>query len=314
MAQPLIELVDQFCTFQRKQRGKTERGVKTYRWNLEQYLAFVGGRRGRPACVGDLEPATIQAWMDNMAAADLALGTMRVRQSTLSSLCSFLVKRGHLDTNPVARLDRPPHRREAPRQVPGSAIMDGLVKAAQQRQRPRDLAIFLVLRYSGMRRESGATLRVRNLDRRWGLRNVPVKGGKTRDVPLPAVVMQHLDRYVTQYLPTEVDDIKPDTPLFWSTFGQRRQGLVRQPMEGKNVWRLCKTYGRLIGYPMLKPHDLRHGVAMEVYEQHGDLEQVRGLLGHARIETTQLYAQIRPAALKQAVESYEAKALDVLSS
>jgi hypothetical protein len=40
----------------------------------------------------------------------------------------------------------------------------------------------------------------------------------------------------------------------------------------------------------------------EFYEQHGHLEQVRGLLGHARIETTQLYAQIRPAALKQAVE------------
>ena len=44
-------------------------------------------------------------------ARDLALGTMRVRQSTLSSLCAFLVKRGYLDTNPVARLDRPPHRR-----------------------------------------------------------------------------------------------------------------------------------------------------------------------------------------------------------
>jgi len=68
-------------------------------------------------------------------------------------------------------------------------------------------------------------------------------------------------------------------------------------MEGKNIWRLCKTYGRLIGYPMLKPHDLRHGVAMGVYEHHHDLEEVRGLLGHTRLETTQLYAQIRPAAL-----------------
>src|SRR3989454_4647957 len=45
MAQPLIDLVDQFCTFQRKQRGKTEGGVKTYRWNLGQYLEFVAGRR-----------------------------------------------------------------------------------------------------------------------------------------------------------------------------------------------------------------------------------------------------------------------------
>jgi integrase len=79
------------------------------------------------------------------------------------------------------------------------------------------------------------------------------------------------------------------------------------------LWRLCKTYGRLIGYPQLKPHDLRHGVAMEVYEQHGDLEQVRGLLGHARIDTTQVYAQIRPAQLKQSVAFYEGKALEALT-
>jgi site-specific recombinase XerC len=65
---------------------------------------------------------------------------------------------------------------------------------------------------------------------------------------------------------------------------------------------------------MLKPHDLRHGVAMEVYEQHGELAQVRGLLGHTRIETTQLYPQTRPAALKQAVKFYQVKARDVLSS
>jgi site-specific recombinase XerD len=133
-------------------------------------------------------------------------------------------------------------------------------------------------------------------------------------VLVPAAVMQYLSSYVSQYLPSEVEEVKPDTPLFWSTYGRRHQGIVRQPMEGKNVWRLCKAYGRLIGYPMLKPHDLRHGVAMEVYEERHDLEEVRGLLGHKSIETTQLYAQIRPAGLTHAVNFYEAKALDVLSS
>src|SRR5881275_2817027 len=79
-------------------------------------------------------------------------------------------------------------------------------------------------------------------------------------------------------------------------------------MEGKNIWRLCKTYGRLMGYPMLKPHDLRHGVAMEVLERHHDLEQVRALLGHVRIDTTQIYTMIRPLKLKQAVSFYEESA------
>ena len=70
-------------------------------------------------------------------------------------------------------------------------------------------------------------------------------------------------------------------------------------------------YGRIIGYPELKPHDLRH--AMEVLEQHHDLEQVRALLGHARIDTTQVHTSIRPPQLKRAVSFYEEKAVRMLS-
>ena len=59
------------------------------------------------------------------------------------------------------------------------------MEAAKTRRRPRDVAIFLILRYTGMRRESVATLRVQHLDGTWGLRGVKVKGGKTRDIPCP---------------------------------------------------------------------------------------------------------------------------------
>ena len=67
-------------------------------------------------------------------------------------------------------------------------------------------------------------------------------------------------------------------------------------------------------FPLLKPHDLRHGVAMEIYEQHHDLEEVRALLGHARIETTQIYARIRPPHLKHTVAFHEARAIRLLST
>jgi hypothetical protein len=61
MAQPLSELVEQFCIYQRKQKGKTDGGVEAYRWNLGQYLAFVRNRARRLPEVGDVEAATIQA-------------------------------------------------------------------------------------------------------------------------------------------------------------------------------------------------------------------------------------------------------------
>jgi hypothetical protein len=61
MAQQLSDLVEQFCNFQRKQRGKTEGGVRTYRWILEQFLIFIRNRHGRLARATDLTSATIQA-------------------------------------------------------------------------------------------------------------------------------------------------------------------------------------------------------------------------------------------------------------
>ena len=190
--------------------------------------------------------------------------------------------------------------------------MDALIAAAQERKRPRDVALFLLLRYTGMRRESVATLRVGQLDGEWGLRNVRVKGGKVRDVPVPAPVMGFLDVYAETVLAPELGPLSPDTPLFWSSWGKRGMGRTRAPMTGKNIWRLCKVYGAKIGYPTLKPHDLRHGVAMELLGEHGNLEEVRALLGHTRIDTTQVYTTIRPAQLKSAVAFYDARALRVL--
>jgi hypothetical protein len=48
--QLLIDLVEQFCTYQHKQRGETEGGVTTYRWHLDRFLTFVRSTKGaRPA-------------------------------------------------------------------------------------------------------------------------------------------------------------------------------------------------------------------------------------------------------------------------
>jgi len=80
---------------------------------------FVRKREGRPARVGGLAPETVQAWMDHMAETDLALSTMRSRQSTLSSFCTWLVKRESLTENPAAKLDRP---RIVPNGAAGTAV------------------------------------------------------------------------------------------------------------------------------------------------------------------------------------------------
>ncbi len=137
-------------------------------------------------------------------------------------------------------------------------------------------------------------------------------GNKVRDIPVAAPVMRFLQEYVKHVLVPVHGPVTAETPLFWSSWGRKTRGKVRRPMTGKNIWRLCKVYGRRIGSPRLKPHDLRHGVAMEVLGQRNNLEEVRALLGHTRLETTQVYTTIRPPQLKQAVAFYDERAEQIL--
>lgn len=247
MTQPLVDLVEQFCQYQLKQRGKTKGGVQSYRWVLEQFLMSVKSQQGRVARATDLTVSSIQLWMDEMASDDLALSTMRSRQSALSSFCAWLVKWGVLQANPIATMDRPPHRTEPPRQVPTPALMDALIAAARQRQRPRDIAIFLIMRYTGMRRESVATLQVQHLDGTWGLRRVRVKGGQTRDIPLPDSVMTYLHTYVER-LALAMGQIGPETPLFWSPWGRGEPlGRVEHRCKGKISGGSAKSMGGSLG-------------------------------------------------------------------
>ena len=97
MTQPLVELVEQFCLYQFKQRGRTKGGVEATRWVLTRFVKFVRAQTGRHARVTDLTVDMIQQWMDDMAANDLSLSSLRTRQATLSSLCALAGEAGYLD-------------------------------------------------------------------------------------------------------------------------------------------------------------------------------------------------------------------------
>ena len=53
MTQPLVELVEQFCLYQFKQRGRTKGGVGATHWVLARFLQFVRHRVGRNANGGE---------------------------------------------------------------------------------------------------------------------------------------------------------------------------------------------------------------------------------------------------------------------
>lgn len=110
------------------------------------------------------------------------------------------------------------------------------------------------------------------------------KGSRSRTVQIPDSLKKHLRQFVvwkaSRGEPTGADD-----HLF---IGQRG------PWSCQAIQFLVKKHLRALGlYESEKSvHALRHSYAVEFYRQEKDLRGLQKQLGHASIETTQIYADV----------------------
>jgi len=65
---------------------------------------------------------------------------------------------------------------------------------------------------------------------------------------------------------------------------------------GGVIYRTVKRYGKLVGKPELTPHSF----ATRLLEQGVDLRTIQELLGHAQLNTTQIYTQVAGTHLQDA--------------
>jgi integrase/recombinase XerD len=115
------------------------------------------------------------------------------------------------------------------------------------------------------------------------------KGDRERLVPVGEPALEAVSRYVDEIRPLQVREGRtlPDRggPLFLSSRGGR---LTRQA-----AWETVRAAARRAGLSgHISPHTLRHSFATHLLEGGADLRVVQELLGHASINTTQLYTHL----------------------
>jgi len=116
------------------------------------------------------------------------------------------------------------------------------------------------------------------------------KGAKQRVVPLGAVAIRKLRRYLASGRPHLLKS-RSSNCLFVT---RSARGLTRQ-----GFWKILRRYARdaRIQRP-ISPHMLRHSFATHLLERGADLRVVQSLLGHANITTTQIYTHVERGRLK----------------
>jgi len=132
------------------------------------------------------------------------------------------------------------------------------------------------------------------------------KGHKMRAIPLLKKTVKHLDLYMKYYHPPETRN--NDDLLFYTVI----KGNIGK-MSADNVASFLKRYGTSARVDCLEvpdrvyPHLFRHTRAMHLYQMGMPLSYIKDFLGHASVNTTNIYASADVSMLKVALEKANAR-------
>lgn len=154
---------------------------------------------------------------------------------------------------------------------------------------PRDRLVLLIGAYAGLRISEICTLRVEHLDFEDGMLEVHAgKGDKDRNIPMHVRIASHLRLYL---------DGRQEGWLFPSD--RSRSGHL-MPRAVQIMIHAAAARALIVRH--VTPHKLRHSFASALLFKGADLIEIKDLLGHSSVATTQIYSHAMPEKLRSAVD------------
>lgn len=281
-----------FLNYIRYERNYSERTVESYRDDLQRFEDFVKSRSGEydPLLI-DVD--MVRGWMAEMGRSHQAVSSIKRRLCCLRSFCRFLRRKGLIDVNPLSLLPSP----KVPKHLPvwvNEEQMDYVIDDidyGQDFEGVRDHLLVMLLYSTGLRRSEAAGLKDVDVDLSIRQLKVLGKGNKERLVPfgqeLADVIVAYRDRreaetgLQTEYFFTDID------------------GNALSPAKVTSI-----VHRNLEAIPQLArrgAHVLRHSFATNMLAEGADLMAVKELLGHASLQSTEVYTHLTP---KDIIDNY----------
>ena len=155
----------------------------------------------------------------------------------------------------------------------------------------RDRTICEVLYSSAIRKDELNNLTLADVDYHDGfLRIIEGKGKKDRIVPIGRIACRYLENYIKSVRPELICD-PYNHHLFLTLRGKRFSKNV--------VWELIKKYAKKARIKKnVHPHTFRHSCATAMLKNKADIRTIQKLLGHASLDSTQVYTHLSITDLK----------------
>ncbi|WP_424765479.1 tyrosine-type recombinase/integrase [Paenibacillus sp. sgz302251] len=227
------------------------------------------------------------------------------RNRKLSSLRSFfkaLIEMEHQDSNPAAFIAKSKQEKNRIPVYLEENELDAMLQAMQGKYYIRNVAIVLLMAYAGLRVGEVHRMNIQDL-RPDGSLHILGKGRKWRVIPLPEALHSVLQESLLERRDARQGKEKP---FFVSQFGRRLSIRMIQTIAD-NSFQLLKEGMPSLMDKKLSSHKLRHSFATMQIRSGTDIRTLQELLGHASIETTQIYTHIDNKQLRNAMNNISSK-------
>jgi integrase/recombinase XerC len=283
----------------RAERGLSAHTLRAYLGDLTDLFRYAV-RTGASA-VADLDVHLVREWLAGQHARGLSRATLARRTAAVRTFTRHAHRDGLLAQDPGPLLGTPRLERALPkvlRQDEAAAVLDGIREPPEPQQAGgesvtlRDRAVLEVLYATGIRVSELCGLDIDDVDREHRTVLVFGKGAKERVVPVGAPAVQAVEDWLRRGRPALVT-AQSGPALFLGARGGRLH-----PTSARRI--VHARVAAVENAPDIGPHGVRHSTATHLLEGGADLRSVQEMLGHASLQTTQLYTHVSAERLKDA--------------
>jgi integrase/recombinase XerC len=303
---PSAAFQDALATWSRQLTALDGASVHTrdaYVRDVSGFLGFLAGHLGGLgglSQLAELRAADLRAWMAHERGRGVGPRSLARQLSAVKGFARWLAEREGFDISPILAMRAPKHTRTLPRPLSEPAAREMLETVSYQTLHDwtglRDSAVLTLLYGCGLRVSEALSLTGRDLPLRDAVR-ITGKGGRERIVPLLPAARDA----VSAYLRACPWPVEPAAPLFRAVRGGA--------LDRRHVARVMQLARLQLGLPATAtPHALRHSFATHLLAAGGDLRAIQELLGHASLQSTQVYTEVDTRRMLQVYEAAHPRA------